>query len=85
MTDYLGLQGFAVRTAASAAELDARLAEAPADLIVLDVNMPGETGLEALARLRRQGLDRRGDHADRRGRARRDGSTGSATAPTTMW
>ena len=55
LTDYLGLQGFAVRTAASAAELDARLAEAPADLIVLDVNMPGETGLEALARLRRQG------------------------------
>ena len=57
LADYLGLQGFAVRTAASAAELDARLAEAPADLIVLDVNMPGETGLAALGRLRRDGLE----------------------------
>lgn len=56
LADYLELQGFSVRTAASAAELDARLAEAPADLIVLDVNMPGETGLAALVRLRRAGL-----------------------------
>ena len=37
-------------------ELDARLAEAPADVIVLDINMPGENGLAALARLRAAGL-----------------------------
>ena len=52
LADYLGMQGYAVGTAADAAELDARLAEAPADVIVLDINMPGENGLAALARLR---------------------------------
>ena len=56
LTDYLGMQGFAVGAAADAAELDARLAEAPADVIVLDVNMPGENGMQALARLRAGGV-----------------------------
>jgi two-component system phosphate regulon response regulator OmpR len=56
LADYLGMQGFAVRTAGDTGELDRRLAEAPADLIVLDVNMPGENGLAALARLRAGGL-----------------------------
>lgn len=56
LADYLGMQGYAVGTAADAAELDARLAEARADVIVLDVNMPGENGMQALARLRAQGL-----------------------------
>ena len=55
LADYLGMQGYAVRTAEDAAELDARLAEGPADVIVLDINMPGETGLAALARLRAAG------------------------------
>jgi len=55
LEDYLGHQGFAVRTAEDAAALDRRLAEGPADLIVLDVNMPGENGLAALARLRAGG------------------------------
>lgn len=55
LEDYLGGHGFAVATAEDAAALDRRLAEAPADLIVLDVNMPGESGLAALARLRAQG------------------------------
>ena len=48
LADYLGMQGYAVRTAADAVELDARLAEGPADVIVLDINMPGENGLAAL-------------------------------------
>ncbi|MFO1142354.1 MAG: response regulator [Amaricoccus sp.] len=56
LSDYLGMQGFSVGTAADVAELDALLAAAPADVIVLDVNMPGETGLHALARLRAAGL-----------------------------
>jgi two-component system phosphate regulon response regulator OmpR len=55
LADYLEIQGFAVRTAADAAELDARLAEGPAEVIVLDINMPGENGLAALGRLRAGG------------------------------
>ena len=55
VSDYLEMQGFAVGIAADTAELDARLAEAPADVIVLDVNMPGENGLAALARIRAAG------------------------------
>ncbi len=55
LADYLGMQGYEVRAAADAGELDARLAEAPADVIVLDINMPGENGLAALARLRAGG------------------------------
>ena len=59
LADYLEMQGFSVGAASNTAELDARLAEAPADVIVLDINMPGENGLEALARLRARG-DRAG-------------------------
>ncbi len=55
VSDYLEMQGFAVGIAADTTELDARLAEAPADVIVLDVNMPGENGLAALARIRAAG------------------------------
>ena len=55
ISDYLEMQGFAIGIAADAAELDLRLAEAPADVIVLDINMPGENGLAALARLRASG------------------------------
>jgi DNA-binding response OmpR family regulator len=56
LADYLGMQGYSVGEAADTAGLDALLAEGPADVIVLDINMPGETGLAALARLRAGGV-----------------------------
>jgi DNA-binding response OmpR family regulator len=55
LEDYLGGHGFEVAVAEDAAALDRRLAEGRADLIVLDVNMPGESGIAALARLRAAG------------------------------
>ena len=51
--EYLGRNGFQVRTAASGTDLDTCLAAQGADLIVLDVNMPGEDGLSISRRLRR--------------------------------
>lgn len=50
--DYLSALGHEVRTAGSAAECDLLLDREPADLVVLDVNMPGENGLDYLRRLR---------------------------------
>lgn len=50
--DYLSALGHEVRTASSAAECDLLLDREPADLVVLDVNMPGENGLDYLRRLR---------------------------------
>jgi DNA-binding response OmpR family regulator len=57
LEDYLGMQGFAVRAAESVVGLEATLAAGSADLILLDVNMPGEDGLAALTRLRAAGLE----------------------------
>lgn len=56
LADYLDMQGFDVATAGDAVELEARLGAAAVDVIVLDVNMPGENGLAALERLRAGGL-----------------------------
>ncbi len=50
--DYLSALGHEVRTASSAAACDALLERENADLIVLDVNIPGENGLDYLRRLR---------------------------------
>jgi two-component system, OmpR family, response regulator len=52
VADYLGKNGFAVRRCASGKELDNALASGPADLVVLDVSMPGEDGLSIARRLR---------------------------------
>jgi len=50
--EYLGKRGFAVTTAANGDELRAKISEEPVDLIVLDINMPGEDGLSVLRSLR---------------------------------
>ncbi|EGD60790.1 two component transcriptional regulator [Novosphingobium nitrogenifigens DSM 19370] len=46
--------GYDVRTAATGAEMWAMLETQPADLIVLDIMLPGGNGLELLRRLRKQ-------------------------------
>ena len=49
--DYLDEHGYRVDAAGSAKELDRLLGSAPADLVVLDVMMPGEDGLTVCRRL----------------------------------
>ena len=55
LEDYLGAHGYAVRAVASGAELDDALKAEPAEVVILDVNMPGEDGFAILARLRAAG------------------------------
>lgn len=50
--DYLGREGYTVKTAADAVEMDRALAEAQPDLLVLDLMLPGEDGLSIARRLR---------------------------------
>jgi two-component system NtrC family sensor kinase len=52
IADYLGKQGFVVRTAANGRELDDHLARDVPDLLILDVNMPGEDGFAIARRMR---------------------------------
>jgi len=54
---YLTRQGLSARGAANAAEFRACLADAPADLVVLDLAMPGEDGLSVARWLRARGGD----------------------------
>jgi two-component system OmpR family response regulator len=56
LCDYLRDHGFAVRGADGAAEMDRLLGEAPADIVVLDVMMPGEDGLSVCRRLAPRGM-----------------------------
>jgi DNA-binding response OmpR family regulator len=53
--EYLTDLGHEVQVAASAAELDGIVERTALDLVILDLNMPGESGMEALRRLRREG------------------------------
>jgi two-component system OmpR family response regulator/two-component system phosphate regulon response regulator OmpR len=50
--EYLASQGFGVRLAADARALDALLAEAMPDLLVLDLMLPGEDGLSIARRVK---------------------------------
>jgi len=52
IAEYLGKHGFSVRTAAGGIELDAHLSAEAADLLILDVNMPGEDGFAIARRIR---------------------------------
>jgi two-component system phosphate regulon response regulator OmpR len=52
LADYLGHAGFTVTTAENGAVLRRLLEDQPADLVILDINMPGEDGL-SLARFLR--------------------------------
>jgi two-component system phosphate regulon response regulator OmpR len=55
VADYLSRDGFSVCRCASGIELDAVLSSGPADLVVLDVSMPGEDGISIARRLRAGG------------------------------
>jgi DNA-binding response OmpR family regulator len=50
--EYLGKRGFKVSTAANGVELRSVLSSGGIDLIILDINMPGEDGLAVLRSLR---------------------------------
>jgi DNA-binding response OmpR family regulator len=52
LAEYLGKYGFSVRTAGDANEFDAHLAGDAPDLLILDVNMPGEDGFSIARRVR---------------------------------
>ncbi|MGW7423478.1 response regulator transcription factor [Streptomyces sp. NPDC054813] len=53
----LRLSGFAVRTAESGPQALAAVRDAPPDVLVLDVSMPGMSGIEVCERLRDDGQD----------------------------
>jgi two-component system OmpR family response regulator len=71
VADYLTANGFNVRTAAHAREMDQVLTEETFDLVVLDVMMPGEGGLSICRRLSDAGgpaiiiMSAMGDEIDR--------------------
>ncbi|HEV8456845.1 MAG TPA: response regulator [Methylomirabilota bacterium] len=52
LTDFLGEQGFEVASAQSGVQALARLAQQPADVVLLDVRMPELDGIDVLRRIR---------------------------------
>lgn len=52
VAEYLTDEGFRVTMAGDAAEMRSKLENDPADLVILDVRLPGESGLDIAMRLR---------------------------------
>lgn len=71
LQEYLTAQGYQVTTVANGTGMDAYLAAHTADLVILDLMLPGEDGLALARRLRVQGnvpiimLSARGEDVDR--------------------
>ena len=71
LADYLGQEGFAVHHLADGRRSLAMRAETRAEVVVLDIMMPGLSGIEVLRRIRRESnvpvlmLTARGDGVDR--------------------
>lgn len=55
LRDFLGRMGYRITTADCAADAEAKMQGLVFDLMVLDVMMPGETGVDFVRRLRDQG------------------------------
>ncbi|MDO8988163.1 MAG: response regulator [Sideroxyarcus sp.] len=71
LQQYLSAQGYGVTAVADGGAMDAHLAVGTADLVVLDLMLPGEDGLSLARRLRARGnvpiimLSARGEDVDR--------------------
>ena len=71
VADYLAREGFTVATAPDGSKALGRIIETRADIVVLDIMMPGPDGLEVLRRIRAETavpvlmLTARGDEDDR--------------------
>ncbi|WP_334174945.1 response regulator transcription factor [Pseudoxanthobacter sp.] len=52
---FLEMAGMSVRAAGDIAGLEQALRDAPADIVVLDINLPGESGFAAVERLQLRG------------------------------
>ncbi len=71
LAEYLEVHGYAARTAGDGGEMREAIAQSECDLIILDLTMPGEDGLELCRELRKTSdvpivmLTARGDASDR--------------------
>jgi DNA-binding response OmpR family regulator len=71
LAQYLGKEGYRVRSANDGNEMDVQIAKGRPDLVVLDLMLPGEDGLSIARRLRSASdvpviiLSARGDEVDR--------------------
>lgn len=71
LQEYLSAQGYQVTTVADGVGMDAHLAKQAADIVILDLMLPGEDGLSLARRLRAKGdlpilmLSARGEDVDR--------------------